>query len=540
MTDSLNITIAQVNFTVGDIYHNVQKIISIYKNITQTTNLIIPDLLVFSELSITGYPAEDLYLQSNFQNKSLDVMEKLRVITINNPCALLIGNLFPSENEKPINAAYLIKNGNIIHISSKNNLPSYGVFNDERCFSSALKNEIFTLNNYKIGCIICEDMWHQELPSNLYARDIDVLLVINASPFNLEKDKQRKAIAQEICLKSKVDLVYVNQVGAQDEIIFDGGSFVCDSNGEIKIQLEYFVEDSININWNNKKIITKKNLEILSFEENIYNALMLGIKDYINKSGFKKVILGLSGGIDSALSAAVAVDALGAENVVAVMLPSQYTSKLSIDDAFAFARQINIEILNLSIEDIAKITRLTLSESGSELKSGSLADQNIQARIRGLLLMALSNQYGYLLLSTGNKSENAVGYATIYGDMCGGYNIIKDVYKTQVYDLAKWRKLPKSIIDKAPSAELFIDQKDQDNLPEYEILDKILFGLIEEKLSISEISDRGYDFELVKKIFNLLKKSEYKRKQSCPGPIISTFSLSKDRRYPIVNNFDNF
>ena len=539
MDNSLNITIAQVNFIVGDIYNNLLKIISIYKNITQTTNLIIPDLLVFSELSITGYPAEDLYLQNNFHCKSISVMEDLRELTINNSCSLLIGNLFLDNSKKPINAAYLIKNGEIIHISSKSNLPSYGVFNDERCFSSALKNDIFTIKGYKILCLICEDMWHHQPLNSFPNNSVDMILVINASPFYIEKDKQRKMIAKEICLKNKVDLVYLNQVGAQDEIIFDGGSFVCDSSGEIKVQLEYFVEDLININWVNKNIITKKEIAIISNEEKIYNALMLGLKDYIQKSDFKKVILGLSGGIDSALSAAIAVDTLGAENVIAVMLPSQYTSKLSIDDSFAFARQLNIQILNLSIEEIANVTRLTLTDCGNELKAGSLADQNIQARIRGLLLMALSNQHGYLLLSTGNKSENAVGYATIYGDMCGGYNIIKDVYKTQVYELSKWRKLPESIINKAPSAELFTDQKDQDNLPQYEILDKILFWLIEENLGIYDISKKGYDFKLVKNVFNLLQKSEYKRNQSCPGPIISKCSLSRDRRYPIVNKFDN-
>ena len=495
--------------------------------------------MVFSELSITGYPAEDLYLQKNFQTKSLEAMERLRIITINNPCALLIGNLLIEDNEKPVNAAYLIENGKVMHIASKNNLPSYGIFNEERCFSSELKNNVFTIKDYKIGCLICEDMWHHELSSNFFAGEVEVMLVINASPFNMEKDKQRKMIAREICFKNKVDLVYLNQVGAQDEIIFDGGSFVCDAGGEIKVQLEYFVEDLININWINKKITTKSNAKLFSNEESIYNALMLGLKDYIDKSGFKKVILGLSGGIDSALSAAIAVDALGAVNVVAVMLPSQYTSKSSLEDAISFAKQLNIEILNIPIEGISSITRRALSDSGNQLESGSLADQNIQARIRGLLLMALSNQYGYLLLSTGNKSENAVGYATIYGDMCGGYNIIKDIYKTQVYDLSKWRNLPESIINKAPSAELFTDQKDQDSLPEYEILDKILFCLIEEKLSVYETSNKGYDFELVKSIFNLLQKSEYKRKQSCPGPIISTFSLSKDRRYPIVNKFDN-
>lgn len=276
----------------------------------------------------------------------------------------------------------------------------------------------------------------------------------------------------------------------------------------------------------------------LADEAYICEALKLGLKDYLHKNGFHKVILGLSGGIDSAITAKLAVDALGAENVIAVMLPSQYTSNESILDAENLSKDLKIELLNLSIEPATNSARKSLS-SVINLIDGSLTDQNIQARMRGLLLMALSNQTGYLLLSTGNKSENAVGYATLYGDMCGGYNLLKDIYKTDVYKLASWLRLPESIIKKAPSAELHSNQKDQDSLPEYNILDAILFGLIEENLSIKQVSAKGFETQLVKKIFNMLKKSEYKRKQSCPGPIISTCSLSKDRRYPMTNHFEN-
>ena len=536
MSSLLNITIVQANFTIGDIENNLQKIISIYQRITQTTNSIIPDLLVFSELAIPGYPAEDLYLQPNFQQKAIAALKELKLLSINNPCAILVGNL--ALNNKPLNAAYLISNGEIINVFSKINLPNYGVFDDQRYFSSIKEMEIFELKGHKIGILICEDMWNNDIPNYLCKQGARILITMNASPFNIEKDLQRKNVAKDICLHNNVDLLYVNQVGGQDELVFDGGSFACNAQGNFITQLDYFVENQVNITWKNNKMLATKNITPPSKIESIYKALILSLTDYVHKNGFNKVLLGLSGGIDSAITAAIAVEALGANNVIAVMLPSQYTSELSIIDAQAYAKHLNIELLNLSIEEIVQTTRNTLAHV-IELLAGSVTDQNIQARSRGLLLMALSNQLGYLLLSTGNKSENAVGYGTLYGDMCGGYNLLKDVYKTQVYELALWKGLPRSIINKAPSAELHSNQTDQDDLPDYKILDQILFHLIEENLSIKEVSSKGYDLKLVEKIFTMLKKSEYKRKQSCPGPIISVCSLSKDRRYPITNHFNN-
>lgn len=536
MSDNLNISIAQINFTVGDIENNLQKIISIYKQITQTGNLIIPDLLVFPELAISGYPAEDLYIQPNFQNHILEATEVLKKETFNKPCAILIGSI-KVINHKLLNVAYLIKNGEIIHLVSKSNFPNYGVFDELRYFSPDEKKDIFELKGYKISTIICEDLWKQD-NNKLLGEETQILIAINASPFNLHKDALRKDLAKRISLKNKVDLVYLNQIGAQDELLFDGGSFVTSAAGEVIVQLSYFEESIFNITWKNGQIITSQKATLLSKEELLYQGLKLALKDYTSKNNFTKVLIGLSGGIDSALTAAIAADALGAEHVVAVKLPSKYSSISSSIDALTLSKELRIELLDISIEPLVETIRKTLDQH-INFKEATITDQNIQARARGILLMALSNQYGYLLLSTGNKSENAVGYTTLYGDMCGGYNLLKDLYKTQVYALSKWRNLPKSIIEKAPSAELHPNQKDQDFLPDYETLDKILFHFIEENLSISQVCDRGYPLEIVKKIFLLLKSSEYKRRQSCPGPIVSTCSLSKDRRYPITNHFMN-
>lgn len=538
MSHNLNITISQANFTIGAIENNLLKIISIYQQITQTTNAIIPDLVVFSENSISGYPAEDLYLQPNFQQHVIEALDKLKSITKNSHCAILIGSLKKGTSSKALNAAFLISKGEIIHSFSKVNLPNYGVFDEQRYFQVGTNNQIFELNGHKIAAIICEDFWYEDLPNYLCAQGAEIIIAINSSPFTVVKDRQRKALAKKICLKHKVDLVYVNQVGGQDELIFDGGSFALNREGDLIAQLDYFTESQANISWEGNKMLEGYCAVKLEDEEYICQALRLGLKDYIHKNGFSKVILGLSGGIDSAITAKLAVDALGSENVIVVMLPSQYTSNESILDAQNLAKDLRIELLNLPIELVANSTRNSLSNI-INLTDGSLTDQNIQARIRGLLLMALSNQMGCLLLSTGNKSENSVGYSTLYGDMCGGYNLLKDIYKTDVYKLASWLKLPESIIKKAPSAELHYNQKDQDNLPEYHILDEILFGLIEENLSIKEVSTKGFEIPLVKRIFNMLKKSEYKRRQSCPGPIISTCSLSKDRRYPMTNHFEN-
>ncbi len=527
MTD-LNLTIIQANFTVGNIEKNVQKIISTYNQRTQTTNSLSPDLVVFSELAISGYPAEDLYLQPNFQDKVLHGLNQIQKSICSAP--ILIG----SFNRKMNNVAFLVTKNSIKQIAGKTNLPNYGVFDEKRYFKPLSQNDIFVINDYKIGTIICEDVWHSNIAEELSSKGAEIIIALNASPFTINKDVKRKKLIQKTCIKNKVNLIYLNQVGGNDELVFDGGSFACSRSGIINTQLAFFSEEIKNIEFKNKHMITKDALRTTSQNEMIYNALKLALQDYLAKNGFKKVILGLSGGIDSALTAVIAADAIGKENVLAVTLPSKYTSNASMHDA----QLLNLDLINLPIEGIAEEIRRTLSKA-VELKDGSLTDQNLQARTRGIILMALSNQYGHLLLSTGNKSENAVGYATLYGDMCGGFNLLKDLYKTQIYELAKWRNLPEAIINKMPSAELFYNQTDQDTLPEYELLDKILYCLIEENLSIHETCKKGYSFAIVNEVFNMLKKAEFKRKQSCPGPIISLRSLSKDRRHPITNGFSN-
>lgn len=507
------IQLVQANFIVGDIDGNIAKIIDLYNQACRNLQV---DLVVFSENAVTGYPAEDLLLNRHFQEYAKLALKKLIAATINKQAALIVGSIDGNKN-----IAYVIENGAIIHTSIKKKLPNYDVFDEQRYFEPGSDPLVFQFKNKKIALLICEDMWFTE---NL--EPTEIVIVINASPFHMEKDMLRKIIAKSICITHNAALFYVNQVGGQDELVFDGGSFALNNRGKSIAQLAYFKEDSQLVELAQSSIIveTLPNLEL------IYQALVLGLKDYVHKNGFSKVLLGISGGIDSALVAAIAVDALGKDNVMGVMLPSKYTSKASLTDADILAKQLSIELINLPIEGIADKTREVLFKQ-IDLVPASLADQNIQARTRGLVLMALSNQLEVLLLSTGNKSENAVGYATLYGDMCGGYNPLKDVYKTQVFELAKYRLLPESIINKAPSAELHFNQTDQDNLPDYLTLDKILYQIIEMDQRIIE----GFDQKLVEHIYNLVKKSEYKRQQSCLGPIVSIRSLSKGRRYPVVN-----
>ena len=506
----MRIQLVQANFTVGDINGNVDKIIALYN---QFKDLV--DLVVFSETSVTGYPAEDLYLNKYFQECADLALKKLIAITIDKKAALIVGNIAGDKN-----LAYVILDGKIIHTSVKKKLPNYDVFDEQRYFSPGNDLRVFQFKSKQIALLICEDMWSSNV------EQAEIVIVINASPFALEKDEQRKKIAKNICLKLGAYLFYVNQVGGQDELVFDGGSFAFNSQGEQIAQLEYFKEDNQSVDLKQATILPRTKSQV----ELIYQALLLGLKDYVRKNGFNKVVLGLSGGIDSALTAAIAVDALGASQVMAVMLPSQYTSELNVKDADFLSKELGIKLITMPIEKVANSVRNSLTKHP---EPGSLTDQNIQARTRGILLMALSNELNYLLLSTGNKSENAVGYATLYGDMCGGYNPLKDVYKTQVFELAKYRKIPESIINKSPSAELHFNQTDQDNLPDYQILDDILYHLIEK----DQRHMHGYEKQLVEHIYNLVKKAEYKRRQSCLGPIISMKSLSKGRRYPVTNLF---
>jgi NAD+ synthase len=537
----MKLALCQINTSVGDFEYNAKKILDFYQDAVKQGC----DLAIFPELTICGYPPQDLVEDQDFLNTCNTAVTHIIKATQNQSCGLLIGAPIKKQN-KVFNSALLINDGKIIHCTEKLDLPNYGVFDEKRVFSKGKPNSVITFKNKKIGILICEDAWSLKSPKHLLKQGAEIFIAINSSPFDSEKHKIRKSIAKRIIKSCKIPLVYVNQYGAQDSIIFDGGSFILDKNNQYLISPKFWEERMY------VSDLSKSTFEdfLWKEEEHIYQAIMTGIKNYGNKNGFSKVILGISGGIDSALVASIATDALGNENVKGYRLPSMYSSTHSLKDAEILAKNLEIEFDTLPISDLVEGSLATLK---SPLKNSifDLTEQNLQARIRGILLMAISNNTNSLLLTTGNKSEYAAGYATLYGDMCGAYAPIKDIYKTQVYKLAKWRNaniplnsllkklnvIPKNSISKAPSAELKPDQRDQDSLPPYNVLDKILYHLIEKPFSIDQFMKKGFNLNLVKKIKSLLKISEYKRRQSAPGPKISIKDLDKERRYPITNRF---
>ncbi len=540
----LNIVSAQLNFTVGDIEGNIAKIINSYEKAKKLN----ADIVIFSELAITGYPAEDLVLFPEFQKQAMAANNILARLTKQGP-ALIIGNIC-LENNKLYNSALFFAEGEILQISHKNHLPNYGVFDEKRTFSCGTHYCIISYKGINFAIIICEDLWSDELPLHLKKQGANIIIAINASPFDREKQQLRYTIAKNCTKLTHLPLIYVNQVGGQDELVFDGGSFILDHHCNLIKQQPYWLEDISFTCWkleedkliSQDKIANIKLYEDDSQEFHIYEAMKLALRDYVEKNNFPHVIIGMSGGIDSALTAAIAVDALGSNRVKLFMLPYIYTSNSSIDDATKCATLLNID---LEIIDIAPVVNSIYSNL-SPLFTGTskdLTEENIQSRVRGLILMAISNKFGGLLLTTGNKSEIAVGYATIYGDMCGGYNVLKDLYKTQVYQIAKWRNksslvIAQNILIKPASAELRENQTDQDSLPEYEILDNILYLLVDKKLSCHETASKlGIELELVAQIEKLVLRSEYKRSQAAIGVKISNLSFGRDRRYPITNKF---
>ncbi|MEM8833943.1 MAG: NAD+ synthase, partial [Pseudomonadota bacterium] len=429
------------------------------------------------------------------------------------------------------NAALFIQDGEIKNIITKYELPDTGVFDDKRVFTPGALDDPIEFNGHKVGLMICEDLWHPTVSNYLKNQGAEALIVVNGSPYYTEINAHRTKQASSRVEETGLPLLYVNQVGSQDELVFDGRSFTMNEKGKIEKQLPAFKEH-IGVLKNHK------NVPSLSKEEEIYSALVLGVRDYIEKNGFLGVLIGLSGGIDSALTGAIAVDAIGTEKVQCVMMPSKYTSEDSLEDAKECASLLGVDYDIIPIKQGVEAMDETLINHLDPLKN-SLAFENIQSRLRGLILMALSNANGKMLLSTGNKSEMAVGYATLYGDMCGGFNALKDVYKTQVYALAKWRNkqgnvTPERIITKAPSAELKDNQTDQDSLPPYDVLDNILIDLIEHNKAPEDIN---YDTETVWKVWKLLDRAEYKRRQAPPGTKITAKAFGRDRRYPITNGY---
>ena len=549
MINKIKIYLCQLNFHVGDLNKNLEKIISTREGVKNKGG----DLCIFSELSITGYPPEDLVLRKSFIYAVENVIVKLISLSKDGGPAIIVG--YPrNDNDKLKNSAALIDNGSI-SIVDKFHLPNYGVFDEARVFNSERVSGPLVFNGIRLGLMICEDMWFPDVAESLQESGAQILIVINGSPFDQNKEDERISVAVSRVVETNLPLIYVNQIGGQDELVFDGGSFALNNNSNLCLQSSLWVEseDCLELSINNNGLLDINDSIINKISnglESKYNAMVLGLRDYVIKNNFKGILLGLSGGIDSALAAAISVDALGSDKVRGIRMPSQYSSQGSLDDAEETSKLLNIKIDTINIEDINRSYLNNLDSLFAGL-ANDLTEENIQSRIRGVILMAVSNKFGDMLVSTGNKSEISVGYTTIYGDMNGGFSALKDAYKTDVYKLSKWRNInynklylgpnsfvvPLNSINKEPSAELNLNQKDQDSLPPYEVLDEILKNIIEDEASLETIIKLGHDRQLVHRIYRLLLLSEYKRRQSAPGVKLTARSFGKERRYPITNAF---
>ena len=551
MVTKLKIALAQLNPLVGDVIGNIKKLIDVRSKLDNDI-----DILVAPELYISGYPIDDLVLREDF----LDLVEKeinnLAKITTDNKSAIIVGA--PRKNAKSIkNSVFVIEKGEIISVKDKYELPNTGVFDEQRIFEKGILENCVKIKGVNFGLPICEDIWKETVLKKLSKSGAEIIVAINASPFTMSKHDERNDIALCRVKETKLPIVYLNRTGGQDELIFDGSSFSLNYDGKKFSSLEEFKEDIsiINFKKDNGKWIGYGNLkENSSKSERLYKALVLGLRDYVKNNKFPGVVLGLSGGVDSAFVAALATDAFGSKFVQAIMLPSPYTGEESLKDARDVASLLNIKYSNLKISEAMKIVDEILGEFKGPNFTAGITEENIQSRLRGLLLMALSNRYGYMVLATGNKSEYAVGYSTLYGDMCGGFAPIKDVWKTEVFKLCEWRNqnfsdlfkgpkgkvIPENIIKKSPTAELRDNQKDTDSLPEYEVLDEILKGLVEEEISVEKIVTKGFDRNVVEKTAKLLAKSEYKRFQAAPGPKVTNKAFGRDRRFPLTSGFRNW
>ena len=544
----MKLFLAQLNNIVGDIEGNLNKAIDVLQDAKKLDS----DLVIFSELFLSGYPPEDLVLKKSFVSACKNALDSLITYSEEKELGVIIG-LPIYEKNKLFNAAAVIDKGQLIGFSKKVNLPNYSVFDEKRVFNKNNTPEIFNFRGIKLGIPICEDIWMDNVCKELKDQGCELIISPNGSPFDKYKINQRKTIIEDRVTEVKTPFVYVNQFGGQDELVFDGSSLAMNGNKEVVFEAPSWEENTSVVEFN----VSAKKFNDLPFEkaqvsdlENIYMAMVIGLRDYVTKNNFPGVILGLSGGIDSAFCAAVAVDALGKDKVNAYMLPSVYTSKNSLDDAKDCAKRLEIHLDSIPISN----TFLSLEDSLQELFKGlptDITEENLQSRIRGTILMAISNKIGKMLITTGNKSEVSVGYSTLYGDMNGGFNPIKDIYKTELYALANWRNLnvpknvlltkkniiPETIISKEPTAELRDNQKDSDSLPSYDQLDQILEGLVEYELSTNELESKGFSRDEIKKVENLLYVSEYKRRQSAPGVKISLRNFGRDRRYPITNKY---
>jgi NAD+ synthase (glutamine-hydrolysing) len=532
----MKIALAQINCTVGDIKGNADKILD-FSNRAKAAGA---SLVITPELALCGYPPEDLLFRDDFNYACEQALVRLagQVSGI----TLLIGHPH-QKNGKLYNAASVIENGKISATYHKQCLPNYSVFDEERYFQAGSTPLVFSHQGIKFGVMICADGWEPAPAMRAKQAGAEFLLALNASPYHMDKLETRYEVIAERAKETGLPIVYVNMVGGQDELVFDGASFVLDKTGKVTQQLPSFEEaleivkiDGLQPNTHapSRAVISPK----LSLEAAIYNALKLGLADYVNKNGFPSVVLGLSGGIDSALTLAIAVDALGKDRVKVVLMSSEFTANISVDDAIEMANLVGVKYSQIPIKDLFELFRETLAPEFGDLPFNT-AEENLQARIRGMLLMALSNKFGSIVLTTGNKSEMAVGYSTLYGDMAGGFSLLKDVPKTLVYKLAEYRNglskiIPERIITRAPSAELRANQTDQDSLPPYEILDAIMQAYVEEDMSRDKIIKLGFSEKDVNRVTNLIDHNEYKRRQAPVGVRITQRGFGKDRRYPIT------
>jgi NAD+ synthase len=549
MTQTLIIALAQTTQAVGDLVGNANAMLATRAKARQA------DLIVFPELQLIGYPPEDLVLKPALVERAGEELLRLAEATSDGGPAMLVGTVIANQGLL-FNCAVLLDEGEIKAVRQKRELPNYGTFDEKRLFAPGPLPQPIEFRGVKIGVPVCEDLWYPFVCAHLAQQGAQLLISPNGSPYEIDKDDRR---VSQICAarvrETGLPIAYVNRVGGQDELAFDGASFVINGDGELVHQMADWREELRVTQWEadpeGKWRCLPGNLAPLApYPEDVYGAMVVSLRDYVNSNRFPGVVLGLSGGIDSALSAAVAVDALGANRVWCVMMPSRFTSKESLEDAAECARRLGVRLDTVPIEPAVGAFDSMLTEVFAD-RTRDITEENIQSRIRGLTLMAISNKFGHMLLTTGNKSEMSVGYATIYGDMAGGYSVLKDAYKTTVFDLSRWRNehrpaiglggdgpvMPERVITKPPSAELREDQKDEDSLPPYEVLDPILHGFVESELSVEDLVARGFERETVARIERLLYIAEYKRRQAPPGVKLGSRNFGRDRRYPITNAF---
>ena len=536
--DSVTFALAQSHFLVGDITANAEKMRTLALQAREQG----ADVIIFPELGLLGYPPQDLLLRPSLSGRIKSALSSLSDI---DDIVMIVG--YPHvDHHGTFNSAAILHNGHQKGFYHKQILPNYGVFDERRYFDKGRNQVLFDYKGITIGLLICEDLWEKGPIADLKKQGADLIVSLNASPFEIEKQDNRKTMLAKRSRENNLPIIYLNAVGGQDDLVFDGGSMAVQADGSVAHEASRFMNQLMLATFDVKtaKFDTQAKAPLsLSRESEMYQALVVGLRDYVNLSGFTGIIVGLSGGIDSALTLCIAVDALGADKVYAVMMPYEYTSQISLEDAQAQARRLNVSYTVCPIFDAVEGIRHTLAPLFNKSPADT-TEENIQARARGVVLMALSNKFGHLVITTGNKSELAVGYSTLYGDMAGGFDVLKDVYKSQVYKLASYRNrledtpvIPERVITRPPSAELRPDQKDQDSLPDYDVLDGILMSYIDEDMGYQDIVDKGFDADLVAKVIKMVDNSEYKRSQAPIGTKISHKAFGRERRYPLVNKW---